>query len=426
MNDNVIVSCIIPVYNTEKYIERTIDSLRNQTWKDFEIIFIDDASKDNSAKIIEDYIIRDSRIKLKRSLYNLGAAECRNIGLKLASGKYVMFLDSDDFFYENMLELAVNEMEKTDAELLVFNYRELQVNENDEVIQKTDIRITNYIDKKNYSKIELIKNINPAPWNKMYRRDFLVAEKIKFQIIQNCNDVYFMGAVLLKVSKIVFLDKILVDYFFERSGSLSKGEKKGKRYIIQACNKFFKFCIEERLEDEFIKELSMFYLMRIIQELEMVEGVKQTVAFICDSFFSSELYTYLKNLESSGGCAYILSLALKNFREKKVYTLIDYYRMIFGKIYEDNQKNNKKIALWGCGKIGKALLGKLQESESKIDYVIDQNPELQHKYYADYEIFPYDEIKDEVDVIIVTNGRFTKEIKALARGKEVIFLPEYG
>ena len=105
------VSVIIPVYNTEKYLRRCLDSVCNQTLRDIEIICINDCSTDNSLSILEEYAGNDNRIKLIDFKENKGAAVARNTGIDMAEGKYIGFVDSDDFvdldFYEKLYTKAV-------------------------------------------------------------------------------------------------------------------------------------------------------------------------------------------------------------------------------------------------------------------------------------------------------------------------------
>ena len=101
--ENVKVSVIVPVFNTEKYLKKCVDSILNQSLKNIEIIFIDDGSNDNSLGILEEYAKIDKRIKIISKL-NEGQGVARNIGIKSAIGEYIAFVDSDDFIQINMLE----------------------------------------------------------------------------------------------------------------------------------------------------------------------------------------------------------------------------------------------------------------------------------------------------------------------------------
>ena len=100
------VSAILPVYNVENFLEKCMDSLVNQTLEDIEIICVNDGSSDSSLEILKSYEAKDSRITVIDCKKNRNAGYARNQGLKIARGEYLAFLDSDDFYDENMLELA--------------------------------------------------------------------------------------------------------------------------------------------------------------------------------------------------------------------------------------------------------------------------------------------------------------------------------
>ena len=108
---NNLVSIVTPLYNTEKYIGETIESVINQSYKNWEMIIIDDVSTDNSCKIVEEYIVKDQRIKLLKNKKNSGVSITRNVGIKEAKGKYIVFLDADDLFMPDKLRKQVNFME---------------------------------------------------------------------------------------------------------------------------------------------------------------------------------------------------------------------------------------------------------------------------------------------------------------------------
>ena len=113
------VSVILPVYNVEKYLKQCMDSIVNQTLKDIEIICVDDGSTDASLSILKEYEKEDDRVKVICQ-QNAGAGAARNNGLSIATGEYLSFLDSDDFFSLDMLEKSYAEAKKEDADLIVF------------------------------------------------------------------------------------------------------------------------------------------------------------------------------------------------------------------------------------------------------------------------------------------------------------------
>ena len=115
------VSIIVPVYNVEKYIFECVDSLINQTYRDIEIILVDDASPDNCPQICEDYAQRDERIKVVHKP-NGGLSDARNVGLDIATGGYVMFVDSDDYIVDNTVEQLMSIIEQSGASIAVCGY----------------------------------------------------------------------------------------------------------------------------------------------------------------------------------------------------------------------------------------------------------------------------------------------------------------
>ncbi len=118
-----MVSIVVPVYNAAKYIENTIDMVCNQTYKDWELILVDDASRDGSADIIEEYIKgQGKRIRLIRKETNAGAAAARNSGIDASSGRYIAFLDADDVWAVDKLEKQIEFMEKTGAAFSFHSY----------------------------------------------------------------------------------------------------------------------------------------------------------------------------------------------------------------------------------------------------------------------------------------------------------------
>lgn len=122
--EDKLVSVIMPMYNSEKYIEESIQSVINQTYFLWELIIIDDGSKDQSVNIVEKYAKADKRVKLVKSKKNLGVAKARNQGIKLAQGRYIAFLDSDDIWLPDKLEHQINFMEEKQAPIAYTQYRQ--------------------------------------------------------------------------------------------------------------------------------------------------------------------------------------------------------------------------------------------------------------------------------------------------------------
>lgn len=134
---NDLVSIITPCYNGSKYIGETIESVLLQTYKNFEMIIIDDGSKDNSVKVIQEYANKDDRIKLIKQS-NGGSASARNNGIRNANGRYITLLDADDLWDDNFLEEQIKFLNENDATLVFCNYRHIDDNSK-EIMKPTNL-----------------------------------------------------------------------------------------------------------------------------------------------------------------------------------------------------------------------------------------------------------------------------------------------
>ena len=117
---NIMISVIIPVFNVEKYLFTCLNSVLRQTYQDFEIICVDDASTDSSLGILEYFVQKDSRVKILKNEINRGPGFSRNLGLEAAKGKYISFLDGDDFLSPNAFEILTKKAESDNLDVLIF------------------------------------------------------------------------------------------------------------------------------------------------------------------------------------------------------------------------------------------------------------------------------------------------------------------
>lgn len=115
------ISVIVPVYNVEKYLSQCLDSIIHQTYKNLEIILVDDGSTDSSGLICDNYSQKDKRIKIIHKCQG-GLSDARNAGLKIATGEYISFIDSDDFIDKNMYSILINNTQKYNSDIVWFNY----------------------------------------------------------------------------------------------------------------------------------------------------------------------------------------------------------------------------------------------------------------------------------------------------------------
>ncbi len=221
--DRIMVSIIIPVYNSEKYIGKCLDSLLKQTYMNFEIICIDDESQDHSFKILKEYENRNNKI-IVLSQKNQFAGIARNTGMEVARGKYLLFLDSDDFFCNDMLENLIKKAEIDNTEILVFDAYKYD-NLSNEVVFDTwhALRASLFGTgiKTSFDLADVIYSFTiPVAWNKLFLRDFITQNHLLFQGIKRSNDLFFTYSALSVAKRIGIIDKKLLYYRVHNNDSL--------------------------------------------------------------------------------------------------------------------------------------------------------------------------------------------------------------
>ena len=236
MKEQPQVSIIVPVYNVENYIERCLNSLVNQTFKDIEIITINDGSTDKSLELLNKYAIEDIRISVI-DLGDEGVSYCRNLGIEKANGKYIMFVDSDDWIDSSMVEVLYKKAEENKLDLVMCSYirefkdhsKEKIFNLPEEIIYKED-KVKNELLRKlvgpvkeELSNPEMLDALGTV-WGKLYRADILKENKIKFvdlKEIGSAEDTLFNIFTFNYLSKVMFLNKHMYHYWRDNPKSVT-------------------------------------------------------------------------------------------------------------------------------------------------------------------------------------------------------------
>ena len=249
-----IVSVVVPVHNAGRYVDECIDSLLSQTLENFELICVNDGSTDDSLSILERYRACDGRVKVLSASGN-GAAAARNQGLSEARGKYVLFLDADDFFRPNMLELAVERAERTGADIVLFGARFYDDDKKDYITEEACLRADLLPSGQVFSPSDvsdrLFQLINPAPWTKLVRKTFIDEEGIRFQELPNSNDLFFSYAVLARAAGVAAVDESLVSYRVQTKSSTQDRKAKDPCCFIFACEALGSWLDERNLLGRF-------------------------------------------------------------------------------------------------------------------------------------------------------------------------------
>lgn len=222
------VSIIVPVYNVEKYLSFCLDSLVNQTFKDIEIICVNDGSTDNSAEVLEHYAGFDKRIKIINK-ENGGLSSARNAGLDAATGKYIAFVDSDDFVSHFLVERAYNFVQKKNADFAAFGFD--YVVGNSLKLYESGFSFPKSLVGKCVYETDLNENfytkIHPTAWCKFYSAKLIQNNNLRFCEDIIFEDLPFAAEVYLSANRMVYTNLPLYYYRAERQGSIlsSRDEK---------------------------------------------------------------------------------------------------------------------------------------------------------------------------------------------------------
>lgn len=254
-----LVSVIIPMYNVEKYIDECIKSVINQTYKNLEIILINDGSTDNSYDICKKYSETDARIILINK-ENGGSASAKNFGLKIAKGDYITFVDSDDFIQNDMIEYMLNKIEKTKADIIQCDF--ISLYKDSKVISKSGIT-EETISSQMFLKLFLTEWKNSLFWNKLFKKE--VIKGVYFKEGRCIDDEFFTYKCVIKSRSVTLSDKIVYNYRIRKSGVM-RSEKSQKQilrdridYLVERYN--IVSDVYKDLEKEFLEHMLTYFII---------------------------------------------------------------------------------------------------------------------------------------------------------------------
>ncbi len=230
------ISVIIPVYNVEKYLGQCLDSVVNQTFKDIEIICIDDGSTDSSLDILKKYAQIDSRIIIINSENN-GVSEARNKGIERAKGDYIYFIDGDDYIDQQCLEIVYGKAVMSDADITCFG---CNVQSFGGGAPRWDTDILNQCAQLKEINLRVLRKFQYCIWDKLFKKDFLLKKDIKFPVgIKSAQDNLFNWLCFFNNPKYAFVDKNL---YYYRTYNLNSTTNQGK-IILKSDIRAFKYFI---------------------------------------------------------------------------------------------------------------------------------------------------------------------------------------
>lgn len=376
----VAISIIIPVYNIEKYLNQCLDSILAQTFEDYEIICVNDGSKDDSLKILQEYALKYSKIKVI-SQENGGSGSARNNGLSKAQGKYVQFLDGDDYFEPKMLETLYNLAEKHQADMAVCSSKKvddegniLELNNPNSPLNLPKLVFDKPYRYKDYPD-DIFNLTGTIPWNKLYLREMLNKNGLSFPKLTGPDDFCFVQMANVCAEKIVVCPDKLINYRYNRPGSVQTYRANHTIDIVKA-GLYIKDFLEERGLYTFLKKAY----------LQMMFGAIRWETSLCDDKQYKDFVQKLKEIMPDNW--EIFSPALR-----KDYLTVEYLKKFI---------RNKKVYLWGASNFIRDLLAKEEEKNPNILGIIDKNEALWGSDFCGYKVFSPNVLEEKPSNILIT------------------------
>ena len=235
-----MISVIVPIYKVEKYLKRCVNSLLAQSYSDFELILVDDGSPDNCGNICEEYAAKDKRIRVIHK-ENGGLSDARNVGLGIAKGEYIAFVDSDDWVATNYLETLLKVIELTDSDICECEV--LKTTGEIEKYKKSDEQYTSYSSEKALELLIWDKILHQYVWNKLYKRSCL--KGIPFAVGKINEDEFWTYQVFGNARRITKISNVLY-YYFQRGSSIMGNHYNLKRLDALEAKSLRQQYIEEK------------------------------------------------------------------------------------------------------------------------------------------------------------------------------------
>lgn len=306
-------SLILPVYNVEKYLDKCMESIMEQTYSDFEVILVNDGSKDNSLSLCQDYANLDERVKVINK-ENGGVSSARNEGIKQATGEWIVFIDPDDWIESQCIEKCAQLIEKNDTDMLCYNaikafetnnkfvklspiepnWYEIEGIEKNELMYS--LAVSSY--RKHFYAGELIR----AVWGKALKRDIIVKNRIEFdKQLSHGEDCVFLMEYLLHCKKISLANEYLYYYRIREGSAVNTGPKNfGEIYSYQffRISKLINENVKDKEKENVLLACKLGCVRGLINGLDshkgIVEQLRELKMYINSDWFQSGKYS-LKN-----------------------------------------------------------------------------------------------------------------------------------
>lgn len=306
MNKSSLMSIIIPAFNAEKYIGRCLESIKEQTYTEWEAIVIDDCSKDNTIELVAEYAKKDSRIKLIRQSVNQGPMMARRIGDFTSQGRYIIYCDADDTLPANALEIYDGVISGTDVDIVCGNYNCIDKEGN---IKEKINKLPRYCDNNFFLKAVLNRSVNQSLCVKAFRASIVKNASYKvYEHMTNGEDVFLLYQMMPYVKHVVYTNNNMYNYY-EITGSSTH-----KRLSV---NGLESICRLNQLRSEMTKQfpsLKKAFIRTIQQSLCLLYNQKYDENKVLSSLvhqYNLQQYCTLSSLIKHNGLVNAIIMLLK-------------------------------------------------------------------------------------------------------------------
>jgi len=264
-------SIIVPVYNVEKYIRQCLDSIKKQTFTDFEALIVDDCGTDSSIDIVKEYAANDERFVIIKQDYNQGVSAARNAALDRAQGEYIVFADADDWLELNALEVIYNAFEKSKADVVWYGAYKATAS-------KRTTPEENELDHMEYVTNLTLTRMVGCIWNKSFRTSAINKIGLRFPVGMIIEDSEFTFRAFTRLKKAYYIKDILYNYRTDREGSLTTDDKINSRICdeFKIINRMYDYLKENNLFNEY-KPFLVWILGHTIKKILFIQHQRRFI-----------------------------------------------------------------------------------------------------------------------------------------------------
>lgn len=412
--NQIKISIIMTVYETGFYLDEALKTIFDQSFQEFEIICVDDCSKDKLTRtILQEYQNKHENMKILWCEENIGPGNARNLGFSQAKGEYTIFLDADDMFTYDFLEKMYQCIKKNNADVCLCGYKEMYINNGKRYFRNQFIPEEYKVNA--YNKEDWFLNIPTSAWNKLCRTQFLREHRIFFQSIPTCNDVFFSCMVMINAKNRCYVkDTPLIFYRINLETQISANRNPLDLY--QAVMYVYHAIKRDNIDNNFLCTISALLLRNGIWEMKKCKNSDNNRKFyqlLHDFFLEHSIEFHNKMLMACKD--HIINIP---YESKWIFNITDGLVQLkcTKKKLKKKLVEEKIIYLWGLGYRGNIFQAFCLEEGIALDGITDKKN--QHiGQYTEYgnRIINSDEVLNSGGLIIASNC----EIYQYLLGKEV-------